>query len=114
MMGKYDAAACVTELQTRKTISDALRSGWRPAADGCLPAPATPAMQHIAFPGTPLRAMAPGTPVTEVMNEDICGSNVLYAALATDNRGQYQTQHGPPSETRKQVIAMRVVDVRIN
>ena len=54
-------------LETRKTISDALRAGWRPAADGCLPAPATPAMQHIAFPGTPLRAMVPGTPVTEVM-----------------------------------------------
>ena len=70
MTGKYDAAACVTELQTRKTISDALRTGWRPAADGCLPAPATPAMQHIAFPGTPIRAMAPSTPATEVMKAD--------------------------------------------
>ena len=62
MTGKYDAAACVTELQTRKTISDALRSGWRPAADGCLPAPATPAMQQMVFPGTPVCAMASTTP----------------------------------------------------
>ena len=33
----YDAAACVTELQARKTISDAVKSGWRPAGDGELP-----------------------------------------------------------------------------
>ena len=68
MTGKYDAAACVTELQTRKTISDALSSGWRPAADGCLPAPGTPAMQHMAFPGTPKCAMAPTTPAMGVSN----------------------------------------------
>ena len=38
MPRKYDAASCVTELSARKTIADAISSGWRPAADGELPA----------------------------------------------------------------------------
>ena len=53
MTRHYDSAACVTELSTRKTISDALRSGWRPATDGNLPTPATPAGSNSACPGTP-------------------------------------------------------------
>ena len=77
MPGRYNAAACVTELQTRKTISDALRTGWRPAADGCLPAPATPALQHIAFPGTPPPTMAPGTPAFEVKKTSSTASTTL-------------------------------------
>ena len=48
----YDSEACATELQTRKTVADALRTGWRPATDGNLPAPCTPAAERIA-PGTP-------------------------------------------------------------
>ena len=49
----YDTAKCVTELQARKSVTDAVRSGWRPAEDGNLPMPATPAMQSGPCPGTP-------------------------------------------------------------
>jgi len=49
----YDAAACVTELQTRKSISDVLRTGWRPAANGQLPSPATPVTRLAVCPATP-------------------------------------------------------------
>ena len=42
MPRRYDAAACVTELQTHKSISEVVRFGWRPATDGQLPSPATP------------------------------------------------------------------------
>ena len=54
----YNDAACVTELATRRTVLDSFRSGWRPAADGSLPAPATPAMVRNSVPGTPLVAVA--------------------------------------------------------
>ena len=56
----YDNARCVTELQARKTVGDALRSGWRPAEDGQLPMPATPGGDMIKCPGTP--ALAIGAP----------------------------------------------------
>ena len=54
MPERYDSASCVTELQTRSTIADALRTGWRPSADGNLPAPITPAMEKMMAPGTPM------------------------------------------------------------
>jgi len=54
----YDSEACVTELQTRRTVTSAYRSGWRPATDGCMPTPATPAMSLCAAPMTPV-AMTP-------------------------------------------------------
>jgi len=44
----YDAHARVTELQTRKTVADAIRGGWRPATAGNLPAPATPALVRMS------------------------------------------------------------------
>lgn len=40
MLEKYDSASCVTELQARINIVEALRTGWRPSDDGSLPAPA--------------------------------------------------------------------------
>ena len=52
MPERYDSASCVTELQTRTTIAEALRTGWRPSDDGSLPAPATPTLEHL-MPGTP-------------------------------------------------------------
>ena len=57
----YDSEACVTELQTRKTVTSAYRGGWRPASDGSMPAPATPAMGMLVSPTTP--AAAPTAPV---------------------------------------------------
>ena len=57
MPARYDAASCVTELQTRKTITDVLKTGWRPAEDGSLPVPATPAVDRMACPSTPITAM---------------------------------------------------------
>ena len=53
MPGKYDSASCVTELQTRSVIAETLRTGWRPSADGSLPAPATPALERTMMPRTP-------------------------------------------------------------
>jgi hypothetical protein len=49
----YDSERCVTELQTRSLISSHLRSGWRPAVNGELPMPATPAAQLTLCPATP-------------------------------------------------------------
>ena len=57
----YDSEACVTELQTRKTVTSAYRGGWRPASDGSMPAPATPAMGTLVSPTTP--AAAPTAPM---------------------------------------------------
>ena len=54
----YNDAACVTELATRSIVLDSFRSGWRPAANGSLPAPATPAMVRNTIPGTPLTTIA--------------------------------------------------------
>ena len=54
----YNDAACVTELATRRIVLDSFRSGWRPATDGSLPAPATPAMVRNRIPGTPSLAVA--------------------------------------------------------
>ena len=56
----YDSASRVTELQTRKSISDVLRSGWRPAPDGYLPCPATPVTGCSGAPAPP--ALRIGTP----------------------------------------------------
>ena len=70
MPARYDSAACVTELQTRKTITDVLKTGWRPAEDGNLPAPATPAMARTGAPGTPSNAMvAPQIQIAKVERE---------------------------------------------
>ena len=44
----YDAQARVTELQTRKTVADAIRGGWRPSIAGNLPTPATPALIRMS------------------------------------------------------------------
>ena len=48
----YDSASCVSELQTRKVIADTLMAGWRPAEDGNLPLPPTPARMSTT-PMTP-------------------------------------------------------------
>ena len=53
MPGLYNSASCVTELQTRSVIAETLRTGWRPSADGSLPAPATPVMERTMMPRTP-------------------------------------------------------------
>ena len=37
MPNRYDTAAGVTELGTRLTITNAIRAGWRPAAEGEAP-----------------------------------------------------------------------------
>ena len=63
----YDSEACVTELQTRRTVTSAYRSGWRPATDGCMPSPATPAMSLYAAPMTPA-AMTPIRMVPATVN----------------------------------------------
>ena len=42
MPRKYDSAIGVTELSTRCTVLDALRSGWKPAPTGSLPEPYVP------------------------------------------------------------------------
>ena len=62
MPRRYDAATCVAELQTRMTISDVLRTGWRPAADGSPPMPATRNVDLRSCPGTPAPVPATGTP----------------------------------------------------
>mgnify|MGYP003324326614 CR=1 FL=1 len=54
----YNSAACVTELQTRTVIAEALRTGWRPASDGNLPTPATPVMERTMMPRTPTASFA--------------------------------------------------------
>jgi hypothetical protein len=57
MPGLYNSAACVTELQTRSTIAETLRTGWRPATDGNLITPATPVMERTMMPRTPMASI---------------------------------------------------------
>ena len=52
----YDAESCVTELQTRQSVVDAVRTGWRPVPDGNLPVPCTPTTGKAA-PATPTTAV---------------------------------------------------------
>ena len=78
----YDSEACVTELQTRRTVTSAYRSGWRPATDGCMPTPATPAMSMSAAPMTPA-AMTPIRPVAfphEVASKVVAPSGSVIGA----------------------------------
>ena len=53
MPKRYDSAACVSELHTRSKITEAIRTGWRPATDGQLPTPPTPVGATVAAPMTP-------------------------------------------------------------
>jgi len=53
MPKRYDSAACVSELHTRSKITEAIRTGWRPATDGQLPTPPTPVAVTAAAPMTP-------------------------------------------------------------
>jgi hypothetical protein len=41
MPRKYDSCAGVSELKVRETLMRAIRNGWRPAPEGCLPASAS-------------------------------------------------------------------------
>ena len=50
MPALYDSASCVGELNTRKRICDALRTGWRPASDGELPKNLADYSQAAAMP----------------------------------------------------------------
>jgi hypothetical protein len=49
MPRKYDSCAGVSELKTRETLMRAIRNGWRPSPDGCLPA----AVSSFLSPGVP-------------------------------------------------------------
>ena len=76
MPKRYDSAACVSELHTMSKITDAIRTGWRPAEDGQLPMPLTPALAAIAAPATP---MAP-FPKTETAKPQASTSNAPAAS----------------------------------
>jgi hypothetical protein len=73
MPKSYDAASCVSELQTRKVIADTLLTGWRPAMDGNLPLPPTPARQ----------SSVPLTPTTMVRS-DVTEEAVAVPSLAPE------------------------------
>ena len=75
----YGAETCVTELQTRRTVTSAYRSGWRPATDGCMPTPATPAMSMSAAPMaaavmTPIRPVAAAADISTSKNSSSSSS----------------------------------------
>jgi len=72
MPGLYNSASCVTELQTRSTIAETLRTGWRPATDGNLIAPATPVMERTMMPRTPMASIV--TPKMGTMVEATAAS----------------------------------------
>ena len=78
----YDSEACVTELQTRRTVTSAYRSGWRPSKDGCMPTPATPAMSMGAAPMTPM-AMAPMQVVAASENSSSSAMSAVSKSVAT-------------------------------
>ena len=65
MPKRYDSAACVSELRTRATISDAIRSGWRPVEDGSLPVPPTPGACVYGAPATPKTALNAPTVISD-------------------------------------------------
>ena len=95
----YDSAACVTELHTRKTVSDVLRSGWRPATDGNLPGPATPAGERIACPGTPAQSVP--IPVAKILQAELddraMTATPTAALVVVDTRRNKAHKVTPPS-----------------
>ena len=96
MPERYDAASCVTELYTRKKIADVLRTGWRPAADGSLPAPATPAAAGTACPATPMVTIEKPeqAKVEEKMEE--ASSSSAGTLMVYNNRGKKLHLVSPP------------------
>ena len=62
MPRRYDSAACVTELIAKSAVSNALRSGWRIAEAGCVPAP-PPSSSAAASPLPPPPVRASGKKV---------------------------------------------------
>ena len=103
MPRRYDSEACVTELQTRKTVTNAYRSGWRPATDGSLPTPATPAMGLFALPATPT-AMITTQPIAlradGVTSQASASSSSRAVMVFNTRRGKYHLVV-PPSMKSK-------------
>ena len=97
MPERYDAASCVTELYTRKKIADVLRSGWRPAADGSLPVPVTPAMIEIPCPSTPGVTMEKHLEKKAEANKEEASSSSEATLLVYNNRGKKLHVVRPPS-----------------
>ena len=60
MPRRYDAAACVSELAAKASITGAIASGWTPVGPGCVPRPA-PATPSCKAPATPQLTHAPGS-----------------------------------------------------
>ena len=115
MPKRYDAASGVTELSARKVVSDALRGGWRPAADGQLPASATlpiglPASSSgsLAMP-TPVCTRAPPSPDALAFLADIdheAENEELEARLRAKTAaaaGVAETSHGVLHTARKRL-----------
>ena len=106
----YDSARCVTELQARKAISDALRSGWRPASDGNLPMPATPVGILTPSPSTP------GI-TAKVVHVDGNGGRVENVEPSSNsktvrNRVEHTPQPSTPRRATENDVGMCVLDVR--
>ena len=83
--------ACVAELQTRKTVTNAYRSGWRPATDGSLPTPATPALGLFALPATPT-AMITTQPIAlraDGVTSQAASSSSWAVKVFNTRRGKY-------------------------
>ena len=100
----YDSSARVTELATRKTVLDAFRSGWRPASDGNLPAPATPAASLSRIPGTPTPMHVPSTPVAA---PGAASSNISFGYLTV-----VKSKQSPQSCATKDDINVRFLHLR--
>ena len=82
---RYDSAACVSELRTRATISDAIRSGWRPVEDGSLPVPPTPGACVYGAPATPKMVTMPATPsaMVKATSEGVDAGSVSTGQVTT-------------------------------
>ena len=73
----YDSERCVTELQTRTLVASHMRGGWRPAVDGELPMPATPANNITVCPATPRVPAEPSVADDEVFRTPIPSSRIV-------------------------------------
>ena len=86
MPERYDSASCVSELQTRKVITDTLRTGWRPAEDGSLPPPPTPGNVVPAAPMTPVSSIQHVTTAEKSPSASSMSSPVQPEGIGVDGR----------------------------
>ena len=95
----YDSERCVTELQTRTLVASHMRGGWRPAVDGELPMPATPAANITMCPATPRMPME-----SKIVDSKVASSSSSLSKMVLNTQRNRVHLVKPPSI--KSVCAM--------